>query len=179
MPHEPNAPRTLQSAPLGRRERDDPGRDETAAERSDRNLVELVQELRVGALGVQVLFGFLLSLPFFAVHWGRLGDLQLVLWVADLLLSAIATALLSGPVAYHRMVFRRHHKQQLVRAANAMAIGGLVAVCLAICGSVLLVLSYVFAGGFVLIVAGLLLFVFVGLWFVLPLVARDRPDSMT
>jgi O-antigen ligase len=171
-----NSIRNLDLASSTRRSSDDSGRDETVAERSDRNLVELVQELRVGALGVQVLFGFLLSLPFFATKWRRLSHLQLGLYVTDLLLSAIATALLSGPVAYHRMVFRRHQKQQLVRAANAMAIGGLIAVCLAICGSVLLALSYVIHGVVVLVPVGLLLLVFIGLWFVLPFVRRDQPD---
>jgi hypothetical protein len=107
---------------------DSPGRNETEEERDDRNLVELVQELRVGALGVQVLFGFLLSLPFFAAHFERLSRSQRNLYVVDLLLAALATALLSGPVAYHRLIFRRHRKSQLLRIANIFAVVGLALV---------------------------------------------------
>ncbi len=106
------------------------GRDETPEQRDDRNLMELLQELRVAGLGVQVLFGFLLSLPF--THgFAKLSHAQRTLFIADLLLAAIATVLLVGPVAYHRIVFRRHLKEPLIRIANGMAIAGLAAVGLA------------------------------------------------
>jgi hypothetical protein len=93
-------------------------RNEPEAERDDRNLAELLQELRVAGLGVQVLFGFLLSLPFtnrftYLSH-GRRG-----LYLASLVLAAAATALLLGPVACHRLVFRRGQKEGLVRYATA------------------------------------------------------------
>jgi hypothetical protein len=167
----------LERIPLhGEESPDDPGRHETEEERDDRNLVELVQELRVGALGVQVLFGFLLSLPFFAVHFERLTGFQRDLYVADLLLAALATALLSGPVAYHRMIFRRHRKLQLTRVANDMAIAGMATVGLAVSGSVLLAISYVDKGIAVPLIATLTVVVFVSLWFVLPLIGRRQPD---
>ena len=86
----------------------DGGRNESVAERDDRNLMELVQELRVAGLGVQVLFGFLLALPF-SVRFVKLSHAQLGLYVASLLLAALATALLGLP-AYHRLVFRRHKR---------------------------------------------------------------------
>jgi hypothetical protein len=89
-------------------------RDESEAQRDDRNLAELLQELRVARLGVQVLFGFLLSLPF-TTKFSKLGQGQQDLYLASLVLAAAATALLLGPVAYHRMVFRRRQKEQLVR----------------------------------------------------------------
>src|ERR1700689_2504573 len=92
-------------------------RDESEAERDDRNLAELLQELRVAGLGVQVLFGFLLSLPF-TNRFSNLNAGQRHLYLASLVLSAVATALLLGPVAYHRVVFRRGRKERLVRAAN-------------------------------------------------------------
>src|SRR6202034_2279185 len=117
-------------------------RNESTAEREDRNLAELLQELRVSGLGVQVLFGFLLSLPF-TVRFTRLSAAQRDLYLASLVLSAVATALLLGPVAYHRLVFRRRQKESLVRAASMMAILGLAAVGLAISTAVLLVSSYV------------------------------------
>ena len=112
-------------------------RDESEAQRDDRNLAELLQELRVAGLGVQVLFGFLLSLPF-TNRFDKLGPAQRDLYLASLVLAAVATALLVGPVAYHRLVFRRRQKESLVRAASVMAIAGLAAVGLAVSAAVLL-----------------------------------------
>ena len=106
-------------------------RNESEAERDDRNLAELLQELRVAGLGVQVLFGFLLSLPF-TNKFARLSHGQRDLYLATLVLSALATALLLGPVAYHRLVFRRGQKEGLVRTASVMATGGLAVVGLAV-----------------------------------------------
>src|ERR1700734_3664135 len=99
--------------------------DESAAERADRNLGELLQELRVAGLGVQVLFGFLLSLPF-TNRFTRLTCGQRDLYLTCLVLSAVATALLLAPVAYPRLVFRRGRKESVVVAANVVAIAGLV-----------------------------------------------------
>src|ERR1700693_2714317 len=108
---------------MGSAESLDP-RDESEAERDDRNLAELLQELRVAGLGVQVLFGFLLSLPF-PPRFARLSPGQRDLYLASLVLAAVSTALLVAPVAYHRLVFRRRQKERLVRAARVMAILGL------------------------------------------------------
>ena len=149
-----------------------PGRPgETEAERDDRNLIELLQELRVAGLGVQVLFGFLLAIPFTA-RFADLGHAQRELYVATLLLAAAATALLLAPVAYHRLVFRRNRKEQLVKDANVLAILGLVAVGLAVSASVLLVVSYVESGATVVIITVVTVCLFAVLWFVLPMVRR-------
>ena len=129
---------------MGAAESQDP-RDESEAERDDRNLAELLQELRVAGLGVQVLFGFLLSLPF-TTRFARLSHGQRNLYLGSLVLAAVATALLLAPVAYHRLVFRRGQKERLVRAANVMAILGLAAVGLAVSAAVLLVTGYVVCG---------------------------------
>src|SRR5258705_13881986 len=99
--------------PTARTPIDDAGRDETEAERIDRNLRELMEELRVAVIGVQVLFGFLLALPF-TVRFARIDAWQRDLYATDLLLAAFATALLIAPVAYHRIVFRRHAKRRLL-----------------------------------------------------------------
>jgi hypothetical protein len=131
--------------------------------------MELLQELRVAAIGVQVLFGFLLSLPF-TVRFAKLSDYQRNLYVATLLLSALATAFLSAPVAYHRLVFRQHKKARLVKVANVMALGGLAAVGLAISGAVLLVTGFVLTGVIVPVVAAATVGVFVVLWLIVPLV---------
>src|SRR6266699_1239977 len=141
---------------------------ETEAQRNDRNLVELLQELRVAAVGVQVIFGFLLSLPFYA-RFSALGHAQRVLYLVAVVLSVVSTALLLGPVAYHRLVFRRHQKEQLVRAASRMAVLGLAAVGLAISATVLLVFSYVATAGPAALITVFIVCLFGGLWFVFPL----------
>jgi hypothetical protein len=151
--------------------RNDLGRGESVAEREDRNLMELVQELRVAGLGVQVLFGFLLSLPF-SVRFVQLSAAQRNLYVVSLLLAALATALLGGPVAYHRLVFRRHEKAQLLKAANVMAIGGIAAVGSAVSSAVALIASVVYSGAVVPGIAAMTFATFFGLWFVLPMVNR-------
>lgn len=146
-------------------------RRETLAQRDDRNLGELVQELRVVGLGVQMLFGFLLSLPF-TVRFSGLSHAQRDLYVASITLSAVATALLIGPVAYHRLVFRQGMKEPLVRFANVMAILGLAAVGGAVLTAVLLVTGYVagaLSGTLITVLVGVML---CGLWFALPLSRR-------
>jgi hypothetical protein len=146
-------------------------REESVAQRADRNLAELLQELRVAGLGVQVLFGFLLSLPF-TNRFTRLSPAQRDLYLATLVLSAVATALLVGPVAYHRLVFRQGQKERLVRVASRMAIGGLAAVALAVSAAVLLVTSYVGGGLAAGLIAGFVAILFGLLWFAFPLASR-------
>lgn len=156
------------------REEADP-RPESEAQRDDRNVSELIQELRVAGLGVQVLFGFLLSLPF-TTKFTQLTGGQRDLYVSSLMLSAVATTVLIGPVAYHRLVFRRGMKERLVRFANLLAIVGLAAVGGAVLTAVLLLTWYV-AGALI----GGLLTALVGamigcLWFAVPLVSRRYPQ---
>jgi hypothetical protein len=153
--------------------RDDAGRSETEAERDDRNLAELLQELRVAGLGVQVLFGFLLSLPF-SVRFARVDHSQRELYVASLLLAALSTALLCAPVAYHRLIFRRHEKGRLLRVANVMALLGLGTVGLAVSAAVLLVVGFVDHGVPVAVIAVATVVCFAGMWFVFPIVHRSR-----
>ena len=143
------------------------GRHESEAERIDRNILELLQELRVAGLGVQVLFGFLLAMPFTNL-FASLDPEQHRLYTADLLLAALATALLTAPVAYHRIVFRRHQKYDLLRFANAAALSGLAAVALAVSGSVLLVVSIVYDGLIAAIVAAVVAGTYFVLWYVAP-----------
>jgi uncharacterized protein DUF6328 len=146
-------------------------RQESEEQRADRNLVELVQELRVVSLGVQVLFGFLLSLPF-TVRFERLNNDQRDLYLASLVLSAVATTLLLGPVAYHRLVFRRCMKEHLVRYASVMAILGLTAIGAAVLVAVYLVTSYVAGGLSAALITALVACMLIGLWFAVPLARR-------
>lgn len=155
---------------MGRADASDP-RDESMEERDDRNLAELLQELRVAGLGVQVLFGFLLSLPF-TNRFSRLSQGQRELYLGTLVLAAVATALLLGPVAYHRLVFRRGQKERLVRAANVMAVAGLAAVGLAVSAAVLLVTGYVTSAVRAGLITAFVTCMFGLLWFAFPLAHR-------
>ena len=122
---------------------------------------------------MQVLFGFLLSLPFTS-QFSKLGAGERDLYLATLVLAVVATALLLGPVAYHRLVFRQRQKEKLVRAANVMAIAGLATVGLAVSAAVLLVTWFV-AGGLAGILITVLVVLMFGLtWFAFPLVHRRR-----
>jgi predicted Co/Zn/Cd cation transporter (cation efflux family) len=154
-----------------------PGRPgETRAQRDDRNLVDLLQELRVATLGVQVLFGFLLGLPFTS-RFDRLDGWQRWLYLAVVLLSSLAIILLVAPVAYHRLLFRRHQLTYLVDLASSLAIGGLIAVSLAVSGAVLLVTSDVEPGVPAAVAVAVVAGSFAALWFLLPLARRERAPA--
>ncbi|HWG02338.1 MAG TPA: DUF6328 family protein [Trebonia sp.] len=148
-------------------------RQETEAQRDDRNVSELIQELRVAGLGVQVLFGFLLGLPF-TQSFKRLSDAQQNLYLVTVVLSAVATALLVTPVAYHRLVFRRGMKEDLVRFANQVAIIGLAAVGLAVLAAVLLVTWFVSGTLAGAVIAAVIACLFGVLWFGVPLTRRHQ-----
>jgi O-antigen/teichoic acid export membrane protein len=154
-------------------EPDRPG--ETVAERADRNVIELLNELRVVGLGVQVLFGFLLTIPF-ASRFTQLNQAQRDIYLATVLLAVLSTALLVAPVAYHRLLFRRHEKERLVRVTNVLAIAGLVTVGLAVSCAVLLVVSFVAPGAPAVVITAIAVAAFAGLWFVLPLSRRERDN---
>lgn len=151
------------------------GRHESEAERIDRNLLELLQELRVAGLGVQVLFGFLLAMPFTSL-FSSLDPEQRRLYVAVLLLAALSTALLTAPVAYHRIVFRRHMKHDLLRFASVAALAGLLTIALAVSGAVLLVVSVVYDGLVAAVIAALVAGVYFVLWYVVPHLGRRDDD---
>lgn len=154
-----------------------PGRPgETRVERADRNLTDLLQELRVATLGVQVLFGFLLGLPFTS-HFSALHSWQRWLYVATLMLASVSVVLLVTPVAYHRLLFRRHQLEHLVKRANVLAIGGLATVSLAVVGAVLLVTSYVEPGVPAVVLTAVISALFGVFWFALPLARRERLDK--
>jgi O-antigen/teichoic acid export membrane protein len=156
-----------------------PGRPgETPEQRDDRNLIDLLQELRVATLGVQVLFGFLLGLPFTA-RFAHLHSWQRGLYLATVVLSSSSVALLVAPVAYHRVLFRRHQLGYLLRAANVLAISGMVAVALAVTCAVLLVTSFVEPGAAAITLSAVVALLFTGVWFVAPLARRSRlpPES--
>lgn len=149
---------------------------ESESERNNRNLSDLLQELRVAGLGVQVLFGFLLSLPF-TVRFTTLDGAERDLYQATVLCAALSIALLISPVAYHRWVFRRHAKGRLLRLANIQALLGLFMVALAISCAVWLILIVVGLSWPVALLAAATSGCFGVLWFVLPLFDRLSVDG--
>ncbi len=152
-----------------------PDRDETEDEKADRRYDELLQELRVAQTGVQFLFAFLLTLAF-TKRFSQITDGQVALYVATLLATTAASALLIGSVPLHRALFGRGLKPRLVRVADVLARAGLVMLLLALNGAVLLILDVVLDGPLPYVLAGGSLLFFVLVWGVLPLVARERPD---
>jgi hypothetical protein len=147
------------------------GRHETREARADRNLSELLQELRVALPGVQVLFAFLLTVPF-TQRFERLTDFQENLYFAILLGAALTTALFIAPTAGHRILFQLQEKEYLVQAANRFAIAGLAALAASMCGVILLISDILFAPPACIVTTTLAVAVFVGLWYVGPMLRR-------
>jgi uncharacterized membrane protein YiaA len=148
------------------------GRDETEAERLDRNLGELLQELRVALPGVQVLFAFLLAVPF-QQHFTEIDGFEKGVYFATLLFTAFSAAFLIAPSAYHRLTFHYQQKQQLVFLANRFAIVGLGFLALAMTGAIVLITDVLFHSAAATAVAGGgALGVFSVLWGLLPLRQR-------
>jgi hypothetical protein len=151
---------------------DDP-RDESEAQRLDRNYDELLQELRVAENGVQILFAFLLSIAF-QQAFKSTTSFQRDVYVFTLICAAIAAARLIAPVAVHRMIFREHRKDELVQMTSRLALGGLSFLLLALLGAALLVLDYVLNVVVALALVAGLSVVFGWLWLALPLRMRNR-----
>jgi hypothetical protein len=145
--------------------------EETEKERWQRNFAELLQELRVAQTGVQILFAFLLTLVFSA-RFGELNAFQRDIYVVALLSASGATALIIGPVAYHRMLFRQGRKPELVRSAHRMASAGLAMLLVSMVSSVLLVTDFILDQTVAMILTGAVAAFFVLLWGVLPLWRR-------
>ena len=150
----------------------DDGRSETHNERADRNWNELLQELRVTQTGVQILAGFLLTLPFQA-RFGGLSSFERGIYLVTVVLSCVATILLVAPVAVHRALFRRHEKDRLVDAADRLARAGLAALGLSLTGVVALVFSVVLGRAEGIIAGSALLVAVVVFWVVIPLRLRS------
>lgn len=147
------------------------GRNETEQERLDRNLSELLQELRVALPGVQVLFAFLLAVPF-QQGFEEVTEFQKIVYFATLMLTAISATMLISPSAYHRITFRYQQKRRLVYYSNRFAIIGLALLALAMTGAILLVTDYLFSTAAALVAAGVALGVFGFFWFAMPLRRR-------
>ena len=154
------------------------GRDEGPKERVDRELIELLNELRVALPGVQVLFAFLLVVPF-SQRYGVLSAGDRRVYFAAVLGSAAASAFLIAPSAHHRLRFRSGAKERMLKTANALAVAGMVALAFSM-GCVVYVISAVLhSSTTAAVVTGVVTVGIAALWFVLPLTypggGDDRP----
>jgi hypothetical protein len=156
-----------------RSEKAEAKRDETQPQRLDRNTVELLNELRIAATGIQVMFAFLLILPF-NVGWKQVDGFERTVYFVTLLVVALAAFLLMAPPIHHRLLFRHGEKPFLIRVGNYMAISGMVCLGLGFIGILILLSDVVVGGAAPAIVGALAAAIIAGLWFVWPLARRDE-----
>jgi hypothetical protein len=164
----------LQTHPGGATGDRDRGPNGQESSRLDRELLELLNELRVVLPGVQALFAFLLIVPFndrFAGVTGR----ERTVYVVALLAAAVACVLFTTAPAFHRLRFRRHDKAQLLRVGNRCAIAGMVALAVSMVAAVFLVTEVLLGAGVALGLTAAIAVPMVLLWWFLPL--RVAPDS--
>jgi Family of unknown function (DUF6328) len=143
-------------------------RDESSLERLDRNLEEMTGELRVVVTGVQVLFAFLLIVPF-DTGFAHIGRFEQIVYVVTLVLAALSAVCMLAPSAEHRFLFRQDDKRHLVFVANRTMIAGLLFLALAMCGCVLLVTTKLFGVAVAVPITCVVAAPFAVLWFLAPL----------
>jgi uncharacterized protein DUF6328 len=143
---------------------EEPDRSDEEQERLNRQLVELLNEIRVAMPGVQVLFAFLLAVPF-QQRFGEVNAFQRDVYFVALLAAAVATAFFIAPSAYHRMTFQQHEKPGIVRTGTRQFILGLIALAVAMNCAVLLVTDVLFQAPTVVVTVVLLASLFAWLWF--------------
>jgi Kef-type K+ transport system membrane component KefB len=150
--------------------------EESQRERLDRELMELLQELRVVLPGVQVLLAFLLTAPF-QQRFGQLPGTLRNAFFASIACATVATALLIAPSAHHRLRWREGDKEHLLRVANREAIWGTVFLAAAIVLALYVVTNVLFATWVALVTAVLAVVLFAWLWYAVPLVRGSRQDQ--
>jgi hypothetical protein len=161
---------TTTTTPAG----DDPGGEESRSHRLDRELLELLNELRVVLPGVQALFAFLLIVPF-NDRFASVTGVERGIYTVALLASAFACVLFITPPAFHRLRFRRHDKAQLLRIGNRCAIAGMAALAVAMVAGVFLITELLFGSGLAGALTAVVAVPIIILWWVVPLVVG--PDS--
>ena len=160
----PDQTRHVESGPDDRRRED---------RKRDRQMIELLNELRVALPGVQILFAFLLTVPF-SMRFPDLTAFQRDVYYITLMATLLSTACLIAPSAGHRLRFHQGERAWIVESANRLLIVGLVLLAVALTSSVLLITDLMFDGARVWIYTGAVAAVIVGLWFVRPLVRGLR-----
>jgi hypothetical protein len=148
-------------------------RHESPARRLDRNTIELLNELRIAGTGIQVMFAFLLIVPF-NTGWRHTDSFERTVYFVTLLVVAASAFLLMAPPVHHRMLFRHGEKQFLVRLGNDFAIAGMALLAVGFVGILVLLSDVVLGGAAPAIVGGLASVFVASLWFGLPIVRRDE-----
>jgi hypothetical protein len=149
--------------------------DEDRTERVNRELIELLNELRVALPGVQVLFAFLLAVPF-AQGFTHTTDFQRALFFVVMSLTAVSLALLIAPSAWHRIRFRQQDKERILQASNKMSIAGLGFLALAMTGAVMLIADFIYSPTLTIVSGVAAVIVYGLLWYVLPLMGPRGPQ---
>ncbi|OMI90635.1 hypothetical protein BSZ07_04245 [Streptomyces sp. M1013] len=149
------------------------GRNETEEERADRMWTELIQEVRVAQMGVQILFGFLLTVVF-QPKYDSLSDTDQTIYLITVVLGAVTTGALIGPVSLHRLVSGRRVKPQAVRWASRLTVLGLVLLLATTACSLLLILRVATHDGWVPYIVTGVVFWYLLCWFGIPLWTRHR-----
>ena len=147
--------------------------EETHEERVNRELIELLNELRVALPGVQVLFAFLLAVPF-SQRFAETTDLQRDTYMVALLSTLAGSVFLIAPSAYHRIRFRDRDKEALLQISNIFAIVGMVFLAIGMTSVVFLVTDLIFKGSVTTVVTSLTAALFALVWFVLPLARKSQ-----
>ncbi|MFE9692935.1 DUF6328 family protein [Micromonospora sp. NPDC005806] len=145
---------------------------ETEKQRWQRNFADLLQELRVAQTGVQILFAFLLTLPF-SNGFTRATPFQKDVYIIALLSAAAAAAMIISPVAFHRALFRQGRKPELVRFSHHMATGGLAFMLISMVSAVLLITDFVLSRPIAVVLSAITAVWFLALWLVLPFARRN------
>jgi hypothetical protein len=150
--------------------------DEDPDERLNRELIELLNELRVMLPGVQVLFAFLLTVPF-SSRYRALTDPQQAIYFATFVCTTVATGLFMMPTAYHRIRFRQGDKERILRTSNRFTIVGIVFLAVSITLAFVLISDVLFGLGVGIALGALVLIFLVWAWFAIPLSRRVRDGS--
>ena len=153
-----------------------PGGDESERDRLNRNFAELLQEVRVAETGVQILFAFLLTLPF-TQRFASLDRRDVVAYAVAAAGAAVATIVLVAPVSFHRLTFREGRKPELVMFASVLAQVGLFAFGVALVSAAFLIADVVLGLGWGVGFAGLVAGLAAVLWYVLPIARRERAPA--
>jgi amino acid permease len=149
---------------------------ETEKQRWDRNFADLLQELRVAQTGIQILFAFLLTIPF-SNGFPEVTQFQKDTYVVALLAAAGATAMIIAPVAFHRALFRQGRKPELVRYAHRMATGGLAFLLVSMVSCVLLITDFILSRWIAFVFSAITAVFFLTFWAAIPWFRRNWIDE--
>jgi uncharacterized protein DUF6328 len=146
---------------------------ETPKQRINRELIELLNEIRIALPGVQVMFAFLLIVPF-GPGWRHTTSLQRHAYVFSIATAALATVIMIAPSSYHRLLWRQPHKEHMLTTSNGLLIAGMMFLAMAISGSLFFVVSFALGTWQAAMAAAGILVVILLLWYVMPLARRNE-----